>query len=186
MKCSVLTFGDPALRQKSVPVEKVTDDIRRLARELLSTMYRSAGLGLAAEQIGQTESICVIDVPPDQDKSDETGLRENPMVGMPIILINPKILEMTGEQTGREGCLSFPDITVTIRRAKEVTVTFTDLDGRNQTLKVQGLLARAVQHEIDHLNGVLLVDRMSAVQRIAVAGKLRRLKKESEAALAGA
>jgi peptide deformylase len=166
-------------------VKKVTDDTRQLAREMLSTMYHSAGLGLAAEQIGRTESICVIDVPADQDKNAETGLRENPTVTMPLILINPQIIEMTGEQTGREGCLSFPDITVTIRRAREVTVTFADLDGCTQTLKAQGLLARAVQHEVDHLNGVLLVDRMSTVQRIAVGGKLRRLKKESEAALAG-
>lgn len=181
MKCRVLTFGAPVLRQKSVPVKEVTDDIRRLARELLGTMYSSVGLGLAAEQIGRTEAICVIDVPPDQDMAEETGLRENPMIGMPLVLINPRMLEMAGEQTGREGCLSFPDITVTIRRAKEVTVAFTDLEGRNQTLKAQGLLARAMQHELDHLNGVLLVDRMSPVQRIAVAGKLRRLKKESAA-----
>jgi peptide deformylase len=149
---------------------------------MLRTMYASNGVGLAAEQIGRTEALCVIDIPPDQDKDSDTEQRENPDVSMPLIMINPRISKMSGEQVGREGCLSFPDISVSIRRAREVTVSFTNLEGRSQTVKAMGLLARAVQHELDHLDGVLLVDRMSPVQKLAVAGKLRRIKKESETA----
>jgi peptide deformylase len=99
---------------------------------------------------------------------------------MPLVLINPRIVASSGTQVGQEGCLSFPDIYVQIKRAAEVTVAFTDLEGRERELHGMGLLARAIQHELDHLNAVLLVDRMSAVQKVSVAGKLKRLKKESQ------
>ena len=95
--------------------------------------------------------------------------------------MNPEITAADGEQCGDEGCLSFPEIYVKIRRAADVTAAYTDLDNRRQTVRATGLLARAIQHEIDHLNGVLLVDRMSMVQKAALAGKLKRLKKREQA-----
>jgi len=178
VKYEVVKYGREELRLKAVPVEKIDDELRQLARDMLATMYDSNGLGLAAEQVGRTEAVCVIDVPPDHDREDD-GSSCNPTVQMPLVMINPRIVDESDVCDGQEGCLSFPEIYVNIKRAATVTVAFRDLEDREQTIEVHALLARAVQHEIDHLNGVLLVDRMSAVQRVAVAGKLRRIKKAS-------
>lgn len=176
----VLTYGNPALRTKSAPVARVDDDVRTLAKEMLTTMYRSGGVGLAAEQIGRTEAMIVIDT--SQAAQDAPGVDpENPSVPMPVVMVNPEIEAKRGEQEGPEGCLSFPDILIDIKRAAEVTVAYTDIDNVRHTVDVNGLLARAVQHEIDHLNGVLLLDRMSPLQRIGCAGKLKRLKKQGMA-----
>jgi len=168
----VVKFGSEVLRQKAKAVGKVNDEIRTLAKDMLASMYAENGLGLAAEQIGRDEAICVIDVPPD----DACGLT------MPLVLIDPEIVKSSGEQVGQEGCLSFPGIYVNVARAELVTVAYTDKQGERQEIQVAGLLSRAVQHEMDHLNGVLLVDHMSAVQKVANAGKLKRLKKESKRA----
>jgi peptide deformylase len=116
---------------------------------------------------------------PAQHDVSEDGRRLNPDIPMPLILVNPVVTATQGEQSGQEGCLSFPEIYVTIRRPAEATVVFQDLENRKRTVRARGLVARAVLHEVDHLNAVLLVDRMSAVQKVAVAGKLRRLKKRS-------
>jgi peptide deformylase len=143
-------------------------------------MYASHGVGLAAEQIGRTESICVIDIPEDAEK--EEYREQNAPIEMPLILINPQIIASEGEQRDEEGCLSFPQIGVQVTRASQVTVSFTNLRGMRQTISAGGLLARAVQHELDHLNGILLVDQMNAVQKLAVSGKLKRLQKQNRIA----
>ncbi len=176
----IITFGKENLRRASQAVPVLTEDIRRLATDMIETMHAANGVGLAAEQIGREEAVCVIDVPPDAEKPEcRPG---NAAIPMPLVLINPKILATEGSQRDDEGCLSFPDINVAITRPNQVTVAFTALDGSRQTITVRGLLARAVMHEADHLNGVLLVDRMSQVQKLAVAGKLRRLKQEAKPA----
>ena len=168
----IVKFGNEALRKKSQPIAQVDDGIRKLASDMLASMYAGKGLGLAAEQIGRDEAICVIDVP----KEEACG------IAMPVVLINPKILATEGEQVGQEGCLSFPDIYVNVKRSEKVTATYMDTDGTTQTIEASGLLARAIQHELDHLNAVLLVDHMSAVQKVANAGRLKRLKRETKAA----
>ena len=151
--------------------------MRALARDMLETMYACNGLGLAAEQIGRTEAICVVDDSPARNPDDQEKTGADPDVPMPLVMINPEIGDMTGRHVCEEGCLSFPEIYVQVKRAWEVTVTYTTLDGTQQTIRAHGLLARAIQHEIDHLNGILLVDQMSHIQKIAIAGKLKRLKK---------
>ncbi len=171
-KYTVVKFGNMALRKQSKPIEYVDDSIRTLAADMLECMYAENGLGLAAEQIGRDESICVIDVP----KENACGLE------MPLVLINPEIVSLEGEQIGQEGCLSFPDIYVTVARGEKAKVSYIDLQGKQHTVETEGLLARAVQHELDHLNGVLLVDHMTAVQKVANAGRLKRLKKASKLA----
>jgi peptide deformylase len=178
MRYSVLTYGHAELRRKTQPVAAITEDIRRLARDMLETMYASNGLGLAAQQIGRTESLCVIDL---------TGVRRegsNPIdwadVPMPLVMLNPAVAQSSGEQTGQEGCLSFPEIFVTIKRAAEVIVVFLNLSGQKETVVARGLLARAVLHELDHLHGVLLSDRMSAVQKVSLAARLKRLRKQGQ------
>ncbi len=174
----VVTFGHEILRQKAVPVAKVTEAVRQLVRDMLESMYAAKGVGLAAEQVGHTESICVIDVPRDAEK--EACREENAAVTMPLVLINPEILATEGKQRNEEGCLSFPEIGAPITRADKVTVTYTDLDGARVTVSARGLLSRAIQHEVDHLNGILLVDRMSAMQKMSVSGQLRRLQKNAQ------
>ncbi len=178
MEYEILTYGNKLLRCKSTPVEEVTDEIRVLAQDMLKTMYASDGLGLAAEQVGRDEAICVIDIPPMRDEETGTPMRENPDVRMPLVLVNPRIIERDGEQVGSEGCLSFPGIFVSVKRAEAVTVEFLDMENEPRSVHATGLLARAIQHELDHLDGVLLVDRMSPVQKVAVAGKLKKLRKQ--------
>ena len=174
----VVTFGHEILRQKAVPVAEVNEAVRQLVRDMLESMYAAKGVGLAAEQVGRTESVCVIDVPRDAEK--EACREENAAVPMPLVLINPEIIAAEGKQRNEEGCLSFPEIGAPISRADRVTVSFTDLDGKRQTVSARGLLSRAIQHETDHLNGVLLVDRMTPLQRLSVAGQLKRLQKAAQ------
>jgi peptide deformylase len=181
----VLLFGRPELRAKAVAVKAVDKAIRELARDMLDAMYAHKGLGLSAQQVGRTEALCVIDVPPRQDADPATGERANPAVRMPLVLVNPRVLESCGEQSGQEGCLSFPEVFVTVRRAAELSLSFQDLEGVERTIKARGLLARVAQHEMDHLEGRLLVDRMTAVQKVAVAGKLKRIRKDAQAQAGG-
>jgi len=168
---NIVKFGNRALREKSKVIDVVDDDIRKLAADMLATMREADGIGLAAEQIGRDEAICIIDVPKEHACDVE----------MPLVLINLEILETDGELHDQEGCLSFPDIYIKVHRAKHVTAAYTDLDGKRQTVKATGLLGRAIQHELDHLNGILLVDHMSAVQKVANAGKLKRMKRAAKA-----
>lgn len=171
------------LRKKASPIEKVTDEIRVLADEMLQAMYEGRGVGLAAEQVGRSEAICVIDIPAQSD-CNEQGDRDNPDVGMPLVLINPEITDRSEEAEIREeGCLSFPEIYANVVRAYEVDVKFLDRDGNEQNIHTKGLLARAIQHELDHLDAILLVDRMSPVKKVALSGKLKRLSKKTKQSL---
>jgi peptide deformylase len=170
------------LREKSTPVEKVTAELRTLADRMLGIMYSAEGIGLAAEQIGRTESLFVLDVPARADQ-DERGMPLNPGVEMPMVLFNPEIIGASKEtDVMEEGCLSFPGVQVSVSRPKEVVVRYLDRDGKEQTLNAKGLLARAIQHEYDHLNGVLLADHMSFAEKITKKGKLGRLARENKKA----
>ena len=180
-KYEIVTYGNPALKRKARPVVSVNKAIRELARDMLEAMYRANGVGLAAPQVGRDEAICVIDVTPRDEAGYPVPVMENAGVAMPLVLINPDVIRADGAQRGQEGCLSFPEIFVTLTCAADVTVRYMDLEGREQLVSGVGLLARALLHEIDHLHGILLVDRMSAVQKLAVSGKLKRLKQENAA-----
>jgi len=176
-------YGDPALRQESTPVAEVDDRLRQLAKDMIETMHAEAGIGLASQQVGETVSLCVVDVTPKADTDDE-GRRMNPDAEMPMVLFNPRIVSASDETSAmEEGCLSFPDIRAPVTRPEEVTVQWMDAAGAERELRVRGLVGRCIQHEMDHLRGVLICDRMSAVKKISLAGKLRRLKHETEAHL---
>ena len=184
MNYPVCKYGDSVLREKAGPIREVTPEIRQLARDMVETMHAERGVGLAAQQVGKPLSLCVIDVPAEYDV-DDNGARVNPGIAMPLVLVNPDIVHYSAEkQSGEEGCLSFPGLSAPVERSMEVTVNHVDLSGRYQRLTARGFLARAVQHEVDHLNGVLLVDRMSAIKKIALAGQLKRLKRETQQQLA--
>lgn len=173
----IVTYGNEILKEPAQPVASVTPEVCELVETMLKTMYDGRGVGLAAEQVGRTERIAVIDVPGDME--DEDFVELNASIPMPLVMINPEILQLDGQLRRSEGCLSFPNLFIEITRAKSVTFQCTDCTGKRHEYTAYGLLARAVQHEIDHLNGVLLVDRMSPAQRMANSGKLRRIKKRS-------
>ncbi len=180
MNFEVVTYGDSVLRKKAEPVKAFNADLRSLALDMIRTMHAANGVGLAAEQVGRTCSLCVIDVPPAADVEGEGGPRLNPMAPMPLIMANPRITARAGEMEGDEGCLSFPAIYGPVKRAYEVTVEYQDLDGIQRALTVRGLLSRAVQHELDHLRGVLLIDHFSVPRKLSLALSLKRLKKETQ------
>ncbi len=142
-------LGDKVLRQPARRISKVNEETRTLAHQMLQTMYSYDGIGLAAPQVGINKQLIVIDIHPDQ--------AEEP----PMVLVNPEITER-GEElcTGEEGCLSVPQVFMDIVRPAWVTVVYRDLEGRPQKLTADGLLARVIQHEMDHLNGVMFVDRV--------------------------
>lgn len=175
MALKVYKYGAKVLREKSTPVVLVDDALRRLADEMLATMHAANGVGLAAEQVGRKERMCVIDIPEGCDEPVDEAF--NAPIQMPLRLWNPEIIAQEGSIRDKEGCLSFPGVGGSLVRAAQVTCRYLDAENRPQTITARGYLARALQHEIDHLDGVLYVDRMTAVERLACAAKLKRLVK---------
>lgn len=175
MVLKVYRYGEKILREKATPVVFVDDAQRRLADDMLETMHVARGVGLAAQQVGRTERMCVIDVPEGCDEADVEAF--NAPIEMPLKLWNPAIVAQEGSVRDKEGCLSFPNVGGSLVRAAQVTCCYVDSENRPQTITARGYLARALQHEIDHLDGVLYIDRMSAVERLACAPKLKRLAK---------
>jgi peptide deformylase len=181
----IVKYGHPVLREKGKRVERVTPEIRKLAADMIETMYAANGVGLAAQQVGRPLLLTVVDVR-DSERPSEMFINEKPedfVARMPMVLVNPKIMRAEGEQVGVEGCLSVPEVNAEIRRAARVTVTAHDLDGNNLEFDCTGLFARATQHELDHLNGVLFIDRMDAATRASFSGKLKKLQKETQSQL---
>lgn len=174
----IVTYGHPALRARGRKVENIDDRIRSLARDMLETMEDAQGVGLAAQQIGLPLQLCVLDVRGVRDRPSRMwlgGREVDPEGHMPLVLVNPEV-ELSGEQqTGVEGCLSFPGLTADIERPGRVRVRALDLEGRPVEFEAEGLLARAVQHEHDHLQGILFIDRMSERERERIQPKLEQL-----------
>jgi peptide deformylase len=178
----ILQYGDPILRAKGERIEEIDDRVRQLAANMLETMHAAHGVGLAAQQIGEALQLTVLDVSAVEDrpsmlKLDGTDL--DPNAAMPLVLINPEI-EVHGEtEVGLEGCLSFPEITGDIERAQSVIVRAQTLEDGTIQIEASGFLARAIQHEGDHLNGILFIDRMRSAAKAALSSRLRRLQKET-------
>ena len=177
MALRIYRYGEKVLREKALPVASVDDSLRSLADEMLDTMRESRGVGLAAQQVGRTERMCVIDIPGGCDDPEDELF--NAPIRMPLKMWNPTVLAMEGSQRDKEGCLSFPGIGGSLTRAAQVTVSYLDEDNRPQMITARGFLARALQHEIDHLDGILYVDRMSAVERLSLASKLKKLARQN-------
>ncbi len=164
-KLPIIILPAPLLRAKSAPIERVDDDVRRLAADMLETMYAAPGIGLAAIQVGVPRRLLVLDV---SEKEDEQN---------PLVMINPEIVKLGDELVPyEEGCLSIPDVRVEIERPSSLTVRFIDREGRQQQLDADGLLATAVQHEMDHLDGRLIIDFLSRLKRDMI---VRRFKKQA-------
>jgi peptide deformylase len=183
MRLSILQYGDPILRAKGKHIEKIGDRIRELAQSMIETMHAANGVGLAAQQIGEALQLTVLDVSQVEDRPTTmklNGKNIEPETAMPLVLVNPQI-DLGGEtEIGTEGCLSFPEITGDIERATSVTVRARNLDGKPIEIETTGFLARAIQHEVDHLNGILFIDRMSSAAKTSLSSKLKRLQKETQ------
>ena len=175
MELKVDKYGGQVLREKATPVGVVGDNLRKLADDMIETMHAAKGVGLAAEQVGHLENMCVIDIPEGCDEPEDEMF--NAPIQMPLVLFNPEIIAQEGSQRDKEGCLSFPNVGGSLTRAAQVTCQYLDADNRPQIITARGFLARALQHEIDHLNGILYIDHMSAVERLACAAKLKKLAK---------
>jgi peptide deformylase len=182
MNLSILQYGDPMLRAKGEHIDKIDNRIRELAANMLETMHAANGIGLAAQQIGEPWQLTVIDISQVEDRPSTmklNGKEVDPKTAMPLVLINPEIEFSDETEVGSEGCLSFPEISGDIERAKTAVVRAQTLDGEIE-IEAGGLLARALQHEIDHLNGILFIDRMSSAAKAALASRLKRLQKETK------
>jgi peptide deformylase len=157
-------LGSPVLRQRAQPVAPADPQIRKLVDDLFETMRAAKGVGLAANQVGVAQRVAVVDVGEEH--------------GPPLVLINPRIVEMENERQGaEEGCLSIPDIYADVDRAVTIVLEALDQDGQPYRITVTGFKARAVQHEIDHLDGILFLDRLSAVKRGLLMAKWKKLRK---------
>jgi peptide deformylase len=159
-------LGDPLLRRKAAPVAAVTDEVRTLIADLFETMYSEDGVGLAAPQVGVSERVIVVD-------PREDGIA-------PLALVNPVLLDASVEtERGEEGCLSLPGLKDIVERSARVVVEGWDADGAARRVEAAGLLARILQHEIDHLNGILFIDRLSPLKRRLLLKRWQKVKPES-------
>lgn len=166
----ILTYPDPRLAQKSEPVTEFGPALRKICEDMLETMYDAPGVGLAAPQVNIHKQLVVIDIEYESSE-DEAPVLSNKN---PLILVNPKITAREGEQVCKEGCLSVPGEYEEVVRAEKVTVEFQDVDGRPQKLEADGYLAVAVQHELDHLDGRLFIDRLSMIKSRSIKRRLKR------------
>lgn len=179
----IVHYGDAVLRAKGRRVEQVNDEIRALASDMLETMHAANGVGLAAQQVGEALQLTVLDVSEVEDRPSTlklNGAEVDPVKAMPLVLLNPRLELGRETAAGTEGCLSFPEITAEIDRAVSVVAQAETLEGAAVTIEASGLLARALQHEVDHLNGILFIDRMSSASKASHASRLKRLQKETK------
>ncbi|MBV5340496.1 MAG: peptide deformylase [Deltaproteobacteria bacterium] len=165
---TILTYPNPELKKKSAQVTIITDPVRELVHDMVETMYAAPGVGLAAPQIGAHQRIIIIDI---SSKNEPPDL---------IVAINPVIVHAEGEAYEEEGCLSVPDYAANVRRSARVIVKALDLEGVERTWKAEDLLAIAFQHEIDHLEGILFVDHLSALKRELFQRKARKAAEEKK------
>jgi peptide deformylase len=184
-KLRIYTFPDTVLAQKAKPIDRVEKAFHKLADDMLETMYHAPGIGLAANQVGILQRIIVLDTEYElKEVAEGEVIAETPgevvtesgiiVNRKPEILINPEIIYKEGSTVFCEGCLSVPEYTAEVKRAEKIKVQYQDIDGRTQVLSADGLLAIAIQHEIDHLEGKLFIDRLSPLKKEMVKKKLKQ------------
>ena len=182
MKLPILQYGDPILRTKGKRIEKIDERIRQLTQDMIETMRAANGVGLAAQQVGETLQLTVLDVSQVEDRPSTmklNGKGVDPRTAMPLVLINPEIKLADETELAMEACLSFPEISGGIERAKSVIARAQTLEDGRIEIEASGLLGRAIQHEVDHLNGILFIDRMNSAAKAALSSRLKRMQKET-------
>lgn len=162
MNRKIVLYGDPVLSKIAEPVRKIDTSLSQLIGEMAEAMEKAQGVGIAAPQVGVSIQLAIVDVPPDMG-----GIGR-------LVLINPKIISAYGTEISEEGCLSAPGIQVKVKRYKELVLETLNISGKTVTYKAGGFLARAIQHEIDHLNGILIVDKLAPVRRVLIKRKMAR------------
>jgi len=168
-KLPIVTLPDPILRTRSAPVERVDDELRRLADDMLETMYAAPGVGLAGIQVAVPRRVVVLDVSDEGEAPD------------PLVLFNPEIVSLGSDtRIHEEGCLSIPDVRIDIERPSTLTLRYLDREGAQRELQANGLLATAIQHEVDHLDGKLIIDFLSSLKREMVVRKFKKLARSSQ------
>jgi len=179
----IVKYGDPVLRAKGEQISEITDEIRAFADAMIETMREANGVGLAAQQVGRAVQMAIVDVAGVDDRpsvmkvnGEEVKLEE----WMPMVLMNPQLELGAEKESGVEGCLSFPDIAAEIPRSIYAKVRAKLIDGRDVEFEAEGFLARAIQHEVDHLNGVLFIDRMSSATKFSLGNRLKRLQQQTK------
>jgi len=158
----IVLYPDPVLLRPTQPLERVDDDIRTLVRDMTDTLYAAPGIGLAANQIGVSWRVCIVDL--------SAGERPDSL----LVLVNPRVLVATGAQVGEEGCLSFPDITIEVERSERVEIEALNLSGARIEVVGEGLLARAILHECEHLDGQVFLRNVSALRREILRRQIRK------------
>jgi len=163
-------YPDPVLKKKTAPIETIDDAVNRLIDDMVETMHAASGVGLAANQVGISLQLAVIDIGEHGGEGTKHPL---------VVLINPEIVSMEGSVVAEEGCLSVPDFSETVKRAARVKVRAKDRTGKPFEMEAEGLMAKALQHEIDHLNGILFIDRLSPIKKSIFKRKLRKVLAET-------
>lgn len=175
-RLTIHIYDDPVLRQVAQPVKKITDKTRQLAADMIETMYDARGVGLAANQVGILDRVVTVDTNWSEKRNAKPAPRN------PLVLINPEILEESpDDESSSEGCLSLPEIEGDVWRSLRIRFRYMDLAGIAHEEEATGLKARCIQHEVDHLNGVLFIDRMAPEARLELAGQLARLREKVKA-----
>ncbi|SVC99085.1 uncharacterized protein METZ01_LOCUS351939 [marine metagenome] len=186
MLLDIVKYGDPVLREKGERVEEITPEITQLIDDMLETMHEAHGIGLAAQQVGKALQLTMVDVTDVEDRPSRMsidGEAVKPEDFMPLILLNPKWTEVGDKkEEGPEGCLSFPDVYGEIERSEEIDVKAMDENGETVAFRCAGLLARAIQHEWDHLQGILFIDRMDAFVRTELKPEVDAIQAETKKA----
>ena len=177
----IYTYNQPVLRKKAKPVKSVDDEFVRFVEDMMETMHKANGIGLAANQVGSLQRVLVVDVSEVLKEKEESGDIASdeipPEAKSPLVMINPVVLLEEGELVMEEGCLSIPDIREEVKRAEAIQVKYKDLKMQENELFADGLFARVIQHEIDHLNGILFVDRLGKMKQKLLKGRLNRIRK---------
>lgn len=175
MKLNLCYFGNPILRKKCCPIENIDDEIRQLVSDMEETMFQHDGIGLAAPQIGRSIALFIVNVPDEPQTEDDEEIKP----GTTEVFINPKILKHSEDLWVRgEGCLSIPKVYGEVTRPNSIVVEATGLDGKRFTKSYTGLVARAIMHENDHINGVLFIDRIRGKERLELEPALKLIKKK--------
>ena len=187
MVIPITKYGDPILRQKGKHIEKITPEILGLIDDMFETMDAARGIGLAAQQVGKALQLAIVDIAGIEDRPSTLELHGKPAVVeeyMPLVLINPQIKTLGDQVAGPEGCLSFPEMYGEISRSESIEVKALNHKGEHIQFRCGGLLARAIQHENDHLQGILFIDRMLRSDKIKLQEELDELQVKTKAALA--
>lgn len=176
----VFTFPAPVLKKVATPIESFDEDLEKLAKDMLFTMYNAPGIGLAAPQVGKSVRMFCIDTEFSRERvTTPEGLDVFRHIGMsPKVLINPVITEKNGEVTCQEGCLSFPGMFVDVKRAESIVIKYQDLKGTEHSFKAEDMEAICIQHELDHLDGIVFLDRVSQLKRTMLLKKFNKQKKK--------